>query len=67
MSDVAIHCENCKWWDNSVQLTGAQAETTGLCRAGSPQRDKRSGRAVWPFSEDTDWCGSFVADPLQAE
>ena len=24
-----------------------------------PVAGERTGRAVWPCSEDTDWCGSF--------
>jgi hypothetical protein len=64
MFEVEMRCENCKWWDNSVQLEKAQADTTGLCRQLPPRRDKRTGRAVWPFTEDTDWCAAFTADPL---
>ena len=63
MSELIIHCENCKWWDNSVSARDAEV-ATGLCRARTPGRDKRSGLAVWPFTEDVDWCGSFVVDPL---
>lgn len=25
------------------------------------------GRAIWPYAEDVDWCGSYEADPAKAE
>jgi hypothetical protein len=60
--EFRVQCENCKWWDNSVSLSDKEA--TGLCRNLPPRRDKRSGQAVWPFTEDVDWCAAFEIDPL---
>lgn len=52
-------CEDCFYWDNSVQLDKAQPDTTGLCRREPPRVDRRTGKAMWPFTEDTDWCGRY--------
>lgn len=49
-------CETCQHWDNSATLD--HKENTGMCRGALPERDKRTGEAVWPFSEDTDSCPS---------
>lgn len=49
-------CETCRWWDSSTQSASAQPDTTGLCRVRPPVADDRTGVAVWPFTEDTDWC-----------
>lgn len=65
MATVPFRCEDCKWWDNSTQLTNSQPDTTGLCRVGPPVADERNHQAVWPFTEDTDWCGSFDVDPAK--
>jgi hypothetical protein len=64
LASAATTCEHCRWWDNSVQLDGARTET-GLCRVRPPHADKRTGQAVWPFTEDVDWCASFVDDPTK--
>lgn len=52
-------CENCRWWDTSL----ADPDTHGLCRINPPVADERNGHAVWPFTEDTDWCGRFEIHP----
>ncbi len=62
--EISMRCENCRWWDNSVQLENSQADTTGACRVKPPTRDKRSGKGIWPFTEDVDWCASFVHAPF---
>ena len=62
LTELQIRCGNCKWWDNSV--SAADTDNTGACRVNPPGRNKRNGLAVWPFTEDVDWCGSFVVDPL---
>jgi hypothetical protein len=54
-------CERCLFWDSS-----ASADVdydTGQCRRMPPGFDDRTSLAVWPFTEDTDWCGEFKADP----
>lgn len=55
-------CEDCRWWDNSVQSATAPSDTTGVCRFNPPRADKRDHSAIWPFTKDGDWCGSFRAD-----
>lgn len=53
-------CEDCQYWDTSTQPAHRQPDTYGACRAAPPYPDDRSGIAMWPFTEDTDWCGCFV-------
>ena len=60
MSDPKI-CENCRWWDSSVSMSGDP--DTGACRIRDPRPDMRDGRARWPFTDADDWCGSFAAPP----
>jgi hypothetical protein len=61
---MANRCEDCRWWDSSIQHGAAEPDTTGICRVNPPVADERDARARWPFTEDTDWCGSFVkAEP----
>lgn len=50
-------CENCRFWDTSTQLDAAQPDTTGACRHHAPKVDRRTGIALWPFTEISDWCG----------
>lgn len=52
-------CENCRWWDTSVQWGQDQAGVTGLCRVNPPIVNYMTGRAMWPFTDDADWCASF--------
>lgn len=52
-------CESCKWWDSACQKLGAQSDTTGLCRYQPPRADDRDHGAVWPFTQDMDWCGGW--------
>ncbi len=55
-------CENCLFWDNSA-ISSHSEEETGQCRRSPPGFDSRTGLAVWPFSEDRDWCGEHSLDP----
>jgi hypothetical protein len=57
-------CETCRFWDTSVQHRDAQADTTGICRAGLPVADDRDSKARWPFTEDVDWCGKHEPSPI---
>jgi hypothetical protein len=54
-----LPCENCRWWDNSHEHWDAQLGTTGRCEILPPVTAERTGRAVWPYTDDTDWWGSF--------
>lgn len=59
-----ITCSNCRYWDNSSSSSLTDAET-GKCRRSSPGFDSRTGIAVWPFTEETDWCGESRLYPLE--
>lgn len=56
-------CDTCRFWDNSTQLGSAEPDTTGQCRIRPPKVSKITGRAVWPFTEDSDWCGEYDRNP----
>jgi hypothetical protein len=58
-SHTERRCERCAWWDTSTQSGSAESDTTGLCRRTTPGFDDRTGLAVWPFTAQEDWCGSF--------
>lgn len=54
-------CERCIFWDASMS---ANVDVdTGACRRAPPGFDDRTLLAVWPFTEDSDWCGEFTLDP----
>lgn len=57
MSHPTLSCETCRWWDNSTSLD--YHENTGQCRALPPRTNKRTGEAMWPFTEPNDWCAAF--------
>lgn len=57
-----ITCEDCVYWDTSPELIDAQPGT-GKCRFNPPVLDKRSGRGMWPVTEDVDSCGSAQPAP----
>ncbi|PZU95515.1 MAG: hypothetical protein DI527_00470 [Chelatococcus sp.] len=59
-------CCTCQWWDNSASSAVSAAET-GQCRRLPPGFDDRTGLAVWPFTEETDWCGEFALDEARDE
>lgn len=50
-------CIDCRFFDSSTFLN--EGENTGLCRVRAPRIDKTTGRAMWPFVEDDDWCRKF--------
>lgn len=57
MADIKrVICEDCRHWDGSSELAEAQPGTTGQCRVNPPKLDKRSGKGLWPYTEDSDWC-----------
>lgn len=47
-------CANCKWWD------AHEGQRIAQCRVDSPKIDAE-GEAIWPSSENGDWCSKFVA------
>ena len=51
--------ENGRWWDYSHEQWHAQPGTIAGCAILPSIADQRTGRAVCPYTEDTDWCGSF--------
>lgn len=56
-------CVSCRFWDTSTQLRNAQPDTTGMCRCSPPRINKRTGAAMWPHTEDSDWCGAYATTP----
>lgn len=54
-------CENCKWWDNSVGHY--EKDDTGRCVALPPRTDWKTELAIWPLTESSDWCASYLRDP----
>jgi hypothetical protein len=54
-----VPCENCRWWD-TLTSTGmprrALPEGARSCRRSLPSALEG---AVWPYTDDTDWWGSF--------
>lgn len=54
------NCGTCKFWDTSASLVSDDA--TAQCRRAPPFWDERTGAAVWPFTEETDWCGEHQPD-----
>lgn len=59
---MSERCELCLYWDASVS-SGLGVRETGRCRVDPPRPDYRTHVAVWPFTEDVDWCGRFDPDP----
>jgi hypothetical protein len=52
-------CSGCLYWDD-----GEAGATFGWCRFASPQYLTPVGSqqfsAMWPTTQDDDWCGSWV-------
>ena len=63
---MSRRCETCVWWDLSTQHRDAQPDTSGACRVASPRLDRRSGHGIWPFTDQSDWCGSYLAREEEA-
>lgn len=49
-----IKCQECRFWDTS---TLANNDAEALCRVAAPRVDVRSGGAMWPRTDQDDWCG----------
>lgn len=58
-------CESCKHWCNSVIFR--DQGNSGQCRADRPGTTITSPVAVWPFTDDTDWCSRYFRDPAFEE
>lgn len=63
MSDQETYrtCRFCKFYDTSASL--GDNPYSGQCRGSTPGHDDRTGKAVWPMTEDYDWCGEFSENP----
>lgn len=59
-------CETCRWWDTST-TSASNPDVTAMCRRRPPAVDDRTGLAMWPMTEDVDWCGEWQQDPDQVE
>jgi hypothetical protein len=61
-----VRCEDCRFWDTSSSLR--DEEDTAVCRRHAPFAvDDRSGRAMWPYTEDIDWCAEGERDTSRDE
>ena len=60
-------CDTCRHWDNSATFADAEPGFTGLCRVRPPVVDPiRPGMGLWPFTEDNDWCASWIGKGAEA-
>ncbi len=50
-------CKNCKYWNFQKE------EGVGECRRNPPatffDQEEGAAFALWPYTDDTDWCGEF--------
>lgn len=65
-------CKTCRFWLGSCQAPWDDTYETGRCANRSPVADERDGRAVWPYTHESDWCGGYImsrelVEELQAE
>lgn len=59
---IPVRCEDCRFWDNSSHAT--EEDDNGVCRRHAPSAvDDRTGRAMWPYTRDNDWCAEGEPDP----
>lgn len=56
-------CDKCEFWDTSSESSIAEPGTTARCRAKAPTTDERTGLAMWPHTDQDDWCGDFRPSP----
>lgn len=59
-------CPSCMYWDN----TDSQEAPIGRCRRYAPRptsiifaQDEEGDSAVWPYTEETEWCGEHHPAP----
>jgi len=62
-----VRCEQCLFWDNSVRHRDDDNDQTGMCRANAPKVDRHTRHALWPFTDDNDWCAKGLLDPEKVE
>ena len=60
-------CSQCAWWDTSAESDRAAPGTTGQCRGAVPTADDRTGLAVWPFTDQDDWCREWEVEGSHPE
>ena len=56
-----MRCQDCKWFDDTVQRPGPDGGGTGLCRHDTPVVARLPGEWLWPFCRAVDWCSRFTA------
>lgn len=59
-------CETCRFWDTSTESAHAEPDTTATCRRRPPAVDDRTGLAMWPMTQDSDWCGEWESAVVAA-
>lgn len=55
-------CSRCGFW-NDARSADTSDFVTGQCQRNPPGFDDRNGLAVWPFTEEAEWCGEFKLNP----
>lgn len=68
MFSPLVSCSQCKFWDLAVQSADADSDTTGRCIRHAPSAvDDRTGRAMWPITDQEDRCFEGEIDPDKVE
>lgn len=52
-------CETCRFWGRFMADVVGKPADKGRCQVEAPKIDMRDQGAVWPTTEDVDWCGRF--------
>ena len=55
-------CSGCSYWlPDDNQTHPSEPAVVGYCRRHAPQplTDRVKQGALWPFTQDDDWCGDF--------
>ena len=70
MEQVQV-CEKCKYW---VETGGTDTGLVGECHRNAPSPElidaaaaARVRCAVWPATEDKNWCGAFEERPMASK
>lgn len=56
-------CKKCEWWELNSGAADPNESDIGHCHKKAPHckitEDQCSPCAVWPVTEECDWCGKF--------
>lgn len=57
--DPGVLCQWCRWWDEYVPDDAGNDADRGECRLHAPLDLDGDGLAMWPVTDQVDWCGEF--------